>query len=157
MSKELASSKIVERQNGRKGVKIQWNKYGEGWDVRTMRNGFQWSGFTGDRELLTMLREALNELFAVETPQVGSNERGDSLSGSETPTPRAIILRDGLAWKPRSDGTFETCTVGDCVKEITGLRAALLNVTRELAILRTSRGPDSLPEAPPEAEGDLSP
>jgi hypothetical protein len=60
----MSSTQVIERHNGEKAVKIEPNRYGEGWDIRTMRNGFQWSGITGDHELLTMLREALNEVLA---------------------------------------------------------------------------------------------
>jgi len=60
----MLQNTVIERHHGDKAVKIEPNRYGEGWDIRTMRNGFQWSGITGDQELLTMLWDALNERLA---------------------------------------------------------------------------------------------
>lgn len=53
-------------QSGKKGVQIVKNRYErheDSWDVSVMRNGYQWSGFTGDVELLTMLRDALTKVL----------------------------------------------------------------------------------------------
>jgi hypothetical protein len=62
---------LATRENGERAAKIEPNRYGEGFNVSTMRNGFQWSTFTGDRELLTMLRECLNEVLTPDEPKAG--------------------------------------------------------------------------------------
>jgi hypothetical protein len=45
----------------RKKVKIQDSGYGV--EFLTMRNGFQWSGFRVDDEILSMMKEAIEQYF----------------------------------------------------------------------------------------------
>jgi hypothetical protein len=47
----------------RKKVKIQDSSYGV--DFFTMRNGFQWSGFRVDDEILSMMQEAIEQYFKI--------------------------------------------------------------------------------------------
>ena len=57
----------VLKENGKKKVKIL--SEGVGVEFLTMRNGFQWSGFGVDTELLVMMREAIDEYFENAQPQ----------------------------------------------------------------------------------------
>jgi hypothetical protein len=71
---------IISRQQGKKAVRIEPDPYEAGGaKVSTVRNGFQWTGFYGDRELLVMLRDALTEFLDVEEP---SGERSPNESAS---------------------------------------------------------------------------
>jgi len=45
--------------NGKKGVKIEDDKYGT--ELLTSRNGWQWTGQVVNVELLEMIRDAINE------------------------------------------------------------------------------------------------
>ena len=49
----------VLKQNGNKRVKIIDDKYGT--DFHTMRNGFSWSGFPVDIELLKIMKDTITE------------------------------------------------------------------------------------------------
>ena len=49
------------KESGRKKVKIADDGYGL--EFYTMRNGYQWSGFGVDIELLVMMRDAIDEYF----------------------------------------------------------------------------------------------
>jgi len=52
----------IGRKNGDKGVRITDGRYGvDCVEVSVMRNGFQWTGFEADKELLEMLRDAIDE------------------------------------------------------------------------------------------------
>lgn len=61
----------VEKIYGKKGVIIEKDAYDSGRaEVKTCRNGHQWSGMPMDGELLVMLRDAIDEfLTATEVPQ----------------------------------------------------------------------------------------
>lgn len=60
----LTSKQAVEQINGKLGVKIEQDKWGD-ISVLMTRNGYQWSGGTGSRELLSMLRSAIDEFLGV--------------------------------------------------------------------------------------------
>ena len=49
------------KESGRKKIKITNDGYGL--EFYTMRNGYQWTGFGVDTELLVMMRDAIDEYF----------------------------------------------------------------------------------------------
>lgn len=54
---------LIKESGHRKKVKITDDGYGL--EFYTMRNGYQWSGFGVDDELLAMMRSAIDEYFDI--------------------------------------------------------------------------------------------
>lgn len=54
----------IEKTSGKKRVKIECNTTYNVVEFGTMRNGRHWSTFEVDRELLEMMRDAINEYLA---------------------------------------------------------------------------------------------
>lgn len=59
----MTQYKDIEKRSGKKAVRIVHDTKYDQIDLCTMRNGFQWTGAAVDRELLGMIRDAINEFL----------------------------------------------------------------------------------------------